>query len=51
MPHRSEKVVFEFSREGRGAEAQWPAAPAQAAADIPASLRRSDKPKTEPTPV
>lgn len=44
MPHRSEKVVFEFSREGRGAEAQWPAAPAQPAADIPASLRRSDKP-------
>ena len=44
MPHRSEKVVFEFSREGRGAEAQGPAAPAQPAADIPASLRRSDKP-------
>jgi glycine dehydrogenase subunit 2 len=44
MPHRSEKVVFEFSREGRGAEAQWPAAPSQPAADIPAGLRRTDKP-------
>jgi glycine dehydrogenase subunit 2 len=44
MPHRAEKVVFEFSREGRGAPAQWPAAPAAPAADIPASLRRADKP-------
>ena len=48
MSHRAEKVVFEFSREGRGAPAQWPAASAtsapQAAADIPASLRRADKP-------
>nr|MCU0760426.1 aminomethyl-transferring glycine dehydrogenase subunit GcvPB [Steroidobacteraceae bacterium] len=44
MPHRSEKIVFEFSRAGRGAAAQWPAAPAQPAADIPSSLRRSDKP-------
>ena len=45
MPHRSEKVVFEFSREGRGAVAQWPAATAGVpAADIPASLRRSERP-------
>jgi len=44
MPHRAEKVVFEFSREGRGAPAQWPAAPATPATDIPAALRRADKP-------
>ena len=44
MPHRAEKVVFEFSREGRGAPAQWPAAPATPAADIPAALRRADTP-------
>jgi glycine dehydrogenase subunit 2 len=44
MSNRAEKVVFEFSREGRGAPAQWPAAPAAPATDIPAALRRSDKP-------
>ncbi len=44
MPNRAEKVVFEFSRQGRGAPAQWPAAPASPASDIPAALRRSDRP-------
>ncbi len=44
MSNRAEKVVFEFSREGRGAPAQWPAAPATPATDIPAALRRADKP-------
>jgi len=44
MSNRAEKVVFEFSREGRGASAQWPAAPATPATDIPAALRRTDKP-------
>ncbi|MCP5328522.1 MAG: aminomethyl-transferring glycine dehydrogenase subunit GcvPB [Steroidobacteraceae bacterium] len=44
MPHRSEQVVFEFSRPGRGATAQWPVAPEQPAADLPASLRRSEPP-------
>jgi glycine dehydrogenase subunit 2 len=44
MSNRAEKVVFEFSREGRGAPAQWPAAPAAPATDIPAALRRADKP-------
>ncbi|MFO1456673.1 MAG: aminomethyl-transferring glycine dehydrogenase subunit GcvPB [Steroidobacteraceae bacterium] len=43
MPNVSEKVVFEYSRPGRGADAQWPAAPAQPA-DIPAGLRRREAP-------
>ncbi len=43
-----EKVIFEYSRVGRGAYAQWPAvdgpADNSALADIPASLRRSSRP-------
>ncbi len=43
MSTRTEKVIFEFSRPGRGAEGQWPAA-VPAAADIPANLRRRAQP-------
>src|ERR1700756_4256561 len=40
-----EKVIFEYSHPGRGATDQWPEDPGQAAiADIPAKLRRKDKP-------
>ena len=43
MSTRTEKVIFEFSRPGRGAEGQWPAA-VPPAADIPANLRRRAQP-------
>lgn len=43
MPHRREKLIFEYSRAGRGAVGQWPAK-AAAPADIPAALRRSKRP-------
>jgi glycine dehydrogenase subunit 2 len=43
MSTRTEKIIFEFSRPGRGAEGQWPAA-APPAADIPANLRRRAQP-------
>src|ERR1700756_4415232 len=40
-----EKVIFQYSHPGRGATDQWPEDPGQAAvADIPARLRRKDKP-------
>ncbi len=39
----SEKVIFEYSREGRGATDQWPQVTADAA-DLPASLRRKEPP-------
>jgi glycine cleavage system P protein (glycine dehydrogenase) subunit 2 len=45
MMRTHEKVIFEYSHPGRGATDQWPADPGQAAsADIPARLRRKDKP-------
>ncbi len=37
-----EKVIFEYSRPGRGAEGQWPAKPTSAPA-IPQSLRRKQR--------
>ena len=43
-----EKVIFEYSRPGRGAYAQWPqltGGDAAAAATIPAALRRSAPPR------
>ena len=40
-----EKLIFEYSRPGRGASDQWPAEdPASAAADLPAQLRRTVRP-------
>jgi glycine dehydrogenase subunit 2 len=40
-----EKVIFEYSHPGRGAADQWPQDPGVAAtADIPARLRRAQKP-------
>jgi glycine dehydrogenase subunit 2 len=43
MLKAQEKVIFEYSRAGRGAEGQWPEKTASAA-DIPASLRRKQRP-------
>ncbi|HVO46785.1 MAG TPA: aminomethyl-transferring glycine dehydrogenase subunit GcvPB [Steroidobacteraceae bacterium] len=41
----AEKVIFEYSRPGRGASDQWPPeTPAAATADLPASLRRARRP-------
>src|SRR5215468_9284817 len=40
-----EKVIFEYSREGRGARDQWPQeTPAAALADLPPKLRRTRLP-------
>src|SRR5262252_9784368 len=40
-----EKVIFEYSREGRGARDQWPQeTPATALADLPPKLRRTRLP-------
>src|ERR1700733_872703 len=40
-----EKLIFEYSRPGRGARGQWPALPAGAAADaLPEGLRRRRRP-------
>ena len=42
-----EKLIFQYSRPGRGARAQWPAATAAtaaAAASVPAQLRRTQRP-------
>src|ERR1700691_1873261 len=40
-----EKLIFEYSRPGRGARGQWPALPASAAADaLPEGLRRRRRP-------
>ena len=42
----SEKVIFEYSRPGRGAIDQWPReVAASALADLPAKLRRSRPPE------
>ncbi len=43
MTKQKEKVIFEYSRPGRGAYGQWPGA-AATAATIPASLRRATPP-------
>jgi len=43
MPHRREKLIFEYSRPGRGAQGQWPAK-AAVPQDIPAALRRARRP-------
>ncbi|MCW5572803.1 MAG: aminomethyl-transferring glycine dehydrogenase subunit GcvPB [Steroidobacteraceae bacterium] len=43
MPQRSEKLIFEYSRPGRGAMGQWPAR-AEVPADLPATLRRRTRP-------
>ncbi len=41
-----EKVIFEYSRAGRGAHEQWPAeVPAAALGDLPAKLRRVRPPE------
>ena len=41
----AEKVIFEYSRAGRGASDQWPQDPGPAAlADLPAKLRRAAPP-------
>ena len=43
MQKHPEKIIFEYSRPGRGAFAQWPTeqdTPNAVAADIPESLRR-----------
>src|SRR5215470_7469491 len=41
-----EKVIFEYSRPGRGATDQWPhEVPASALADLPAKLRRTRPPE------
>jgi len=40
-----EKLIFEYSRPGRGARGQWPAAPAIDPADaLPQALRRRRRP-------
>ena len=45
MMRTREKVIFEHSHPGRGASDQWPQDPGAAAtADIPARLRRTQKP-------
>ena len=42
---KTEPVIFQHSRPGRGAFGQWPAAvPEAALADIPAALRRQSAP-------
>jgi glycine dehydrogenase subunit 2 len=43
MSRQNERVIFEYSRPGRGAKAQWPATPASPAA-IPDGLRRRARP-------
>jgi glycine dehydrogenase subunit 2 len=43
MLKAQEKVIFEYSRPGRGAEGQWPAQ-AGATADIPNHLKRAKRP-------
>ena len=41
-----EKVIFEYSRPGRGARDQWPQeTPAAALSDLPAKLRRTRAPE------
>ncbi|HYL04340.1 MAG TPA: aminomethyl-transferring glycine dehydrogenase subunit GcvPB [Steroidobacteraceae bacterium] len=45
MPSR-EKVIFEYSRPGRGASDQWPTDPGPGASgDLPAKLRRASRPQ------
>jgi glycine dehydrogenase subunit 2 len=39
-----EKVIFEYSRPGRGATDQWPHAEAGALGDLPEGMRRSGRP-------
>src|ERR1700729_3952918 len=41
-PPMREKLIFEYSRPGRGARAQWPAA---STAVVPAALRRQQRPQ------
>jgi glycine dehydrogenase subunit 2 len=43
MVHDKEKVIFEYSRPGRGAFSQWPASEGDVS-DIPAALRRHSPP-------
>ncbi|HEV7985496.1 MAG TPA: aminomethyl-transferring glycine dehydrogenase subunit GcvPB [Steroidobacteraceae bacterium] len=43
LPPR-EKLIFEYSRPGRGARAQWPAVSAPAVPAVPAELRRTQRP-------
>ena len=42
--HNREKVIFEYSRPGRGARDQWPHTPVAAIGDLPNALRRSRRP-------
>jgi glycine dehydrogenase subunit 2 len=39
-----EKIIFEYSRPGRGARDQWPHTPVAASGDLPNALRRSRRP-------
>jgi glycine dehydrogenase subunit 2 len=43
MVHGKEKVIFEYSRPGRGAFGQWPASDGDSS-DIPEALRRRSRP-------
>src|SRR3954469_14395463 len=48
MLKHPEKIIFEYSRPGRGSYGQWPTeqrAPNAIAADIPENLRRKSKPR------
>ncbi|HXR89424.1 MAG TPA: hypothetical protein VN750_03995, partial [Steroidobacteraceae bacterium] len=42
--HNREKVIFEYSRPGRGATDQWPLAEGSALGDLPEGLRRRGRP-------
>jgi glycine dehydrogenase subunit 2 len=43
MLKAQEKIIFEYSRPGRGAEGQWPAKPTSASS-VPEALRRKQRP-------
>ncbi|HQX79624.1 MAG TPA: aminomethyl-transferring glycine dehydrogenase subunit GcvPB, partial [Steroidobacteraceae bacterium] len=43
MPNRREKLIFEYSRPGRGAMGQWPEKTA-VPGDLPQALRRKSRP-------
>ena len=43
--HSREKVIFEYSRPGRGATDQWPHEEGSALADLPEGMRRTGRPR------
>jgi len=48
MLKHPEKIIFEYSRPGRGSYGQWPTeqrTPNTVASDIPENLRRKSKPR------